>query len=248
MSDILDLCKALVGLLREAGAMVKQAIITAMTTVVILLMIYAGGNIVYDGSISGGLHSAFVMNRRSVIERDAQERALLLQLELRNAASAERVTQQILTTLLDKSMNAARIRVSVIHNGVTGLTGMGLLRFDVTHAVSANGRAPGPLISNQPLSDWSDYLEDIIHGKCVVLHNDRVKNSSTKMRLDSLGITLFVACPITDASGQTLGGVFVSWDRGDTLPSDSDMLKLLPDIRAAGSQIAALLDLRRASH
>ncbi|OIQ74482.1 hypothetical protein GALL_438680 [mine drainage metagenome] len=87
-----------------------------------------------------------------------------MQTELHQFAAANKLIDQLLETMLVRAGGASRVRLNVIHNGVTGLTGTGLLRYDVTNSVAAPGRLAGAAVTNQPLSDWSDFLPALLAG------------------------------------------------------------------------------------
>ena len=77
-----------------------------------------------------------------------------MQGELRQDATSGRLIDELLGIALLHSTGAARIRLGVVHNGITGLTGTSTLRYDVTNAVAGVGRAAGGTIVNEPLSTW----------------------------------------------------------------------------------------------
>jgi len=76
---------------------------------------------------------------------------------LKQASQTDRLIDALLLTLLQKAPTAARVRLDVIHNGVTGVTGTALLRYDMTNSVAARGHSVGDLVTNQPLSDWTNF-------------------------------------------------------------------------------------------
>ena len=79
-------------------------------------------------------------------------------------AKTDYLIDQDLAALLAKVPGAARAQLGVIHNGVTGITGIGLLRFDTTNGAAAPGRAIGERAQNEPLADWNGYLSTLLAG------------------------------------------------------------------------------------
>lgn len=139
---------------------------------------------------------------------------------------------------------ASRVRLSVIHNGVTGLTGTGLLRYDVTNSVAAPGRSTGNPVQNQPLSDWGEFLPDLLTGQCVMIRVSDLHSISLRARFEGFGATNVMICPAADVQGKAVGGVFTFWDGSDQVPQGQDLHDLMAAARHVGAQIAAVLDLR----
>ena len=132
----------------------------------------------------------------------------------------------------------------MIHNGVTGLTGVGMLRYDVTNAVALPGRAAGVSIVNEPLSVWNDFLPALLAGKCLLMASTDAHNFDLRARLQVLGANSLMACPVTDIEGKLLGALFSNWDAADQ-PPDGDQLRVVMDLnQRIGAQIASVLNLR----
>lgn len=137
---------------------VGQHAISSVLTVFLASAMYLG----YETVQRGSFWDAVQVLATSKAEREHQaivDHAAKLQEEIRAVASADKVVQTILDDLLDgPSGNAVRARVAVIHNGVSTVTNVGLLKADIVAGVAERGRAVGASIANQPLSQWSDYL------------------------------------------------------------------------------------------
>jgi hypothetical protein len=168
----------------------------------------------------------------------------VLQAELRQFAAANKLIDQLLQSMLERATGAARARLNVIHNGVTGLTGTGLLRYDVTNAAAAPGRLAGPAITNQPLSEWSDFLSSLISGQCSFHRVADLRAAALRARFEASGATSLLVCPAADIQGRILGAVFILWDGADTPPTGSDLRALMAAEQHMGAQIAAVLDLQ----
>jgi hypothetical protein len=132
----------------------------------------------------------------------------------------------------------------VIHNGVTGLTGTGLLRYDITNTATAAGRLPGQAAVNQPLSEWSDFLPVLLAGQCSFHRVADLRALALRARFDSYGSTSVLVCPAADVQGKTVGAVFVSWDAADPVPATAELRAAMVTQLHLGAQVAAVLDLQ----
>ena len=213
-------------------------------TVALLIIVYAGYHIVRERSIDAGLHTAPFATNEDIAARNRLLKAAMLQAELRQEAASEALTNQLVQVALTTARGAARIWLGVIHNGVTGLTGISLLKFDITNAISAPGRSPGELVQDEPLSSWSDFLPQMLSGKCAMMDITKLVNSPNRDRLLRLGVAALLACPVVDIRNQVLGALFVQWDTSDTPPAPAAMTDLQDRVIAIGTQIASALDLR----
>ncbi len=118
---------------------VLKAVIEPLVTVGLLLGLYTGWHIRDEGNLAEGLRVAFVDTRAN---REAEQQAIvgaLMQAELHQYAKASKLIDEVLTVLIQHSAGAARIRLGVVHNGVSGLTGTAMLRYDVVNAVALPG-------------------------------------------------------------------------------------------------------------
>jgi hypothetical protein len=162
---------------------------------------------------------------------------------LRRSAVADQLIEQLMTALLQRAPQAARVRLGVIHNGITGLTGTALLRVDITNAVAGAGHSVGPLSVNQPLSEWTGFLPALLAGKCDFHATQDEQNMVIRAQLTAMGAGWFMACPVTDIQGRMLGGVSVTWDERDMPPVGEAMQSLMEFATSICVQIAAALDL-----
>jgi hypothetical protein len=197
-----------------------------------------------EGSFLGGLRAAFLDNDTDRAERHRLEQEALMQAELRQFAAANKLIDQLLETMLQRAPGATRVRLAVIHNGVTGLTGTGLLRYDITNTATAAGRLPGQAAVNQPLSEWSDFLPVLLSGQCSFHRVIDLRALALRSRFESYGSTNVLVCPAADVQGKTVGAVFVSWDAADPLPIGADLRTAMMSELHLGAQIAAVLDLQ----
>ena len=168
----------------------------------------------------------------------------MLQAELRRTAETDKLINQLLAALLARAPTAARVRLGVVHNGVTGVTGMALLRFDITNAVAGPGHSVGTMVINQPLSDWNVFLPALIAGKCQLGATSDELNVALRARLDALGAGAYMACPVIDIQGRMLGAVFMTWDVRDPPPVGEALRSLMDFASTICIQIASALDLR----
>src|SRR5579872_2770769 len=165
MLEILRLVRIVLEMLTIQARSLRVLLTPPLVTVGMLLVLYAGWHIRDEGSISAGLQVAFIDTTAFRVERARDVEALILQTEMHRAVESDALIDQLLTALLLRIPSAARARLAVIHNGVTGVTGMTLLRFDITNAVAAAGRAVGVMVSNEPLSEWNDFLAELLAGQ-----------------------------------------------------------------------------------
>ena len=166
-----------------------------------------------------------------------------MQAELRRAAVSTKIIRELMQSALNQAPNAARIRLSEIHNGVVGLSGVGMLRFDVTMAVVNPGYAPGEFVVNLPLSQWSGYLDTLIRGDCASSTAAGSTDPAAAARLAAMHIGFFIACPVTDVESRMFGGVFISWDEQ---PPERVVADVRLKLAAVAKQIASTLDVRDA--
>lgn len=187
---------------------------------------------------------AFVDTRAFRTEHLRDLEAALLPTELHQSAQSDRLIEQLLRTLLVAAPAAARVRLDVVHNGVTGVTGTALLRYDVTNTVAAPGHATGQMVLNLPLSDWNESLPALLAGKCQIGEVAEAVSIALRARLEAMGAGAFLSCPVVDVQGRLLGAVFVQWDVHDAPPSGDSLQMLMDRAINVGAQIASALDLR----
>jgi hypothetical protein len=205
---------------------------------------YAMLHVSQQGSFLNGLRSAFIETETDRMERQRIQEQSMLQVELRQYAAANKLIDQLLQTMLDRATGASRVRLNVIHNGVTGLTGTGLLRYDTTNTAAAAGRLPGAAVINQPLSEWSDFLPTLIAGQCSIHRITELSAVALRARFEAFGAASVLVCPAADVQGRVVGAVFVFWDNADRVPAGADLRTLMVAEQHLGAQIAAVLNLQ----
>ncbi len=243
MLDLLTVARALVELSADVFRLYRRNLVQPLMTAIVLTGAYAIVHVGQEGSLTSGLRSAFLDNDASREERHRREVKASLQVELRQFAAANKLIDQHLETILLRA-GASRVRLSVIHNGVTGLTGTGLLRYDVTNSVAALGRSTGNAVQNQPLSDWSEFLPDLLTGQCVQSRVSELHSISLRAWSESFGAASVMICPAADVQGKAVGGIFTFWDGNDAVPQGDALQDLMRIARYAGAQIATVLDLQ----
>ena len=225
---------------RALGRLCLQPLVTA----IILSVFYAGFFVVREGSIGSGLRTAFLDSRAAIATRERDIQAAMMQAELRHAAASDVLISQLLQSLLAKAPGAARVRLGVIHNGITGLTGMSLLKFDITNSIAAPGRASGDLVANDPLSGWAGFLGKLLAGDCTQYATADLAPSPEEERLERLGGGAILVCPVTDIRNQMLGALFLQWDRPADVPASETRDATIAAAKLAGSHLATALDLK----
>jgi hypothetical protein len=242
--DIFRVAKAILVQLVTLGQPLKAVLLQPLMTVGMLLFLYAGWHVRDEGSIDAGLQVAFVDTKAYRLQHLRDLESAILQGELRRSAITDQLVGQLMTALLQRAPRAARVRLGVVHNGITGLTGIALLRVDITNAVAAPGRTVGPLSVNQPLSDWSGFLPTLLAGKCDFHLTQQESSVVIRSRLTAMGAGSFMSCPVIDVQGRMLGAISVTWDEHDSAPGGAELQSLMDFAGSICIQIAAALDLR----
>jgi hypothetical protein len=219
-------------------------LVQPLITVGLLLFVYAGWHVRDEGGIVAGLRVAFVDTRAYRADHEHEREATILQAELHYAADTDKLIDESLAGLLAYAPLAARVRLGVVHNGVTGVTGVALLRYDITNAVAAPGKLVGPLLLNQPLSEWNNFLPVLLAGRCHLGQVAAEPSPTLRARFEGFGAGTFMACPVIDTRSRMLGAMFVTWDVRDLPPTGDALLAVMKYALGAGGQIASALDLR----
>jgi hypothetical protein len=243
MLEILRVVRAFLELLLNLGQPLRSLLVPPLVTVTILVFLYAGWHVRDEGSLSAGLRVAFVDTRAYRTEHLRDLETAMLQSELSRTPATTKLIDQLLALLMERSTNVARVRLGVVHNGVLGVTGVALLRFDITNGVASPGHAVGAVVTNEPLSDWNSFLPTLLAGKCHVSLTDAEDNSIRRARLESLGAGASMVCPVIDIEGRMLGAVLATWDVRDAPPVGDELRTLEAFARDICAQIAAALDL-----
>ena len=170
---------------------------------------------------------AFVDTRAFQADRLHELETAILQRELHQSAVTDKLIDQFMTALLQRAPFAARVRLGVVHDGITGLTGTALLRVDITNGVASAGHAAGTFTVNQPLSEWNDFLPTLLAGKCAFQRYGDDLSVTLRARLVALGAGSFLACPVIDVE-QVLGATVGHLER-DPPPMSKDLRSLIED-------------------
>lgn len=222
----------------------SQVFLQPLITTVIFLFLYAGHYVVHEGSLTQGLMAAFVESDQDRVDRLRRMEDQNLQLELRHAAESNKVIDGLLTSLTEADPRVARAQLDIIHNGVSGVTGIGLLRYDVTNSIAAPGHVAGPLVQNRPLSEWSDFLPDLLAGTCRMFAAADLRNEAVRTRMAAVNGGMLLICPAADMQKRTLGAILLFWDAGVLAPQGEALERLKDLAKLTGQQIASVLDLR----
>ncbi|HVY16154.1 MAG TPA: hypothetical protein VHB27_13095 [Rhodopila sp.] len=244
MIDIIALLEALFSLIRTIGRLSGRKLSQPMLTAICLTFAYTAVHVGQEGSFLAGVRTAFLDNETARQDHRRIEEQATLQQELRQFVASNKVINQILESIMLHAPGASRASLSVIHNGVTGMTGSGLLRYDDTNSVAAPGRMPALVVTNQPLSDWSDLLPNLLTGDCTFRRTIDLRSSALRTRFDTYGVTSVLVCPAADVQNRIVGAIFVTWDAHDDVPDAEQVRSLMEAGHHQGAQIAAVLDLR----
>jgi hypothetical protein len=244
MFDVVrHICEPLPRLFRQ-GQPVALSLGQSLLTVALLVFLYAGWHVRDEGSISAGLRVAFIDTRAYRVDHQRDLEAGVLQTEVRNAADADRQIDLLLAGLLARTPSADRVRLGIVHNGITGVTGVALLRYDITNVVTVPGFADGPMVVNQPLSDWNGFLPLLLTGRCYFGLPAEQSNAALRNRLHALGASTSLACPVTDSRNRLLGGISITWSDRNVPPTGEQLQALMKDATSTGGQIGSVLDRR----
>lgn len=244
IADALAILKTGLELFGTSGAQVRQALLQAFFTAALVSFAYVGAWTIRENyDLRAGFAAAFPTRQASSAD-DPTVKAAVAQYELRAHATSDLVISHELLTLLGRSHGGSRVRLAQIHNGVTGITGSSILKYDITNGVAEPGRAVGDLVVDQPLSEWTDFLQVLISEKCAFRTFADVGNFGVKARLAAMHVQAFLACPVVDPENRMLGAVFINWADGEPVPKGVDLDALETVTLATGREIAVALDVR----
>jgi hypothetical protein len=120
-----------------------------------------------------------------------------------------------LSSLLQDLGNASRVRVELIQSAIhTPGRALPLYRFSTRFIKSVPGVEPGPYVVDLPLSEWNDFLPDLIDKQCITQRTTQTLPSAGKERFDAMNVGTFIACPMIDSRGFLVGALFVNWSKG----------------------------------
>ncbi len=244
MIELLVVIRTALNILAGLREPVRRVLIQPVLTVMLLVLLYGGMHAVRESSLTDGFRVAFLESDAGHAQRNREMENGVLQAELRHFVESNRLIEQLLETVLQRIPGAARVRLDVIHNGVVGLSGTGLLRYDVTHAVAAPGRATDGLVQNKPMSEWTDLLPTLLAAQCLVRATGDLHSQSNRSRFAAMAVGTIMACPVADVQGRLLGALLVTWDLSDQPPLPPALGGLMQLGQQVGAQIAAILDLR----
>ena len=233
-------------LFTNASGEVRKALIHSIVYVLVFLLLYAGYNIVQaKGDLLTGLQNTFAPSKERDRAADAEGYKWRLQYELKAAAQSDKIITQVLSNVLGNSVGAARAELAIVHNGVSGVTGIGLLRYDIVNGVAALGRARSDAAANLPLANWADYSRTLFGGECAWEDVTRLQSAMARSMWQNMNVGHFLACPVIDVQNLTLGAVFISWDDNDPLPDNKQLQAIIAATREQTGKLGAALDLRR---
>lgn len=152
-------------------------------------------------------------------------------------------TNQYLVKLLEDIPDAIIVRVNLIHSLKYDVKDRqtSILRWDTVYA-KANPNyklGTGPLLHDQPLVAWTDYMDDLIAGKCKYLITKNLSQDASQEHLTSIGIYAFDVCPIIDTDKKLLGAIFLSWAENNLSTNPEEKFPLIEEV---AKKIAAALE------
>lgn len=205
----------------------------------LLLTLFLGWQVyTHNGEIYPGVHIELVTSADSELLEMKETSALVTKAQLLVVAESDKIINDTISLLLDQTQGD-RVTVEMVHNGTFTMAAQHLMHFSVTHEVNKSNVVPGKPLQNEPLSEWSDFLPDLLNNKCTIKSIKDIKDPVVKLRMQDYNIGSFAACPIFDSRGVFLGGVFVSYNM---LSIDSK--PTLQYMQLAAARIGAALSLR----
>jgi hypothetical protein len=155
----------------------------------------------------------------------------------RQVIAANQLIDRLMKTVLHLSAGAARVRLALIRRETARL------RYDVTNSVALRGRWIGSPRSDQPLSDWSDFLPALLAGQCALHRILDVRMAAPAFGFPSSRPSIVLVCPVGGPGGHLVGAIFIMWD-GDAQPPEHVALRgLMAEGKRVATQIAAVLEL-----
>jgi hypothetical protein len=252
LNDFAEGFKLLAQGFAHAPGEIRKALIHGSVYVSLFGLVYVAAFQVRVATVAGeielgrGLHEAYAHSWISPASGYSQVHS---QAALRAGIYSDSVVSILLNRVLATAADSSRVRLALIHDGVTTITGVDMLRFDVTAAVAAPGRSPGELLENRPLTEWApDYLPSLIKHDCKAQSVASLQNVIRRERLGAIGATWVLDCPVIDPSDQVLGSILVTWDGNDKPPTGKDLGDLMDKIKIYGYQIGSALDMQRSSN
>ena len=211
-----------------------------VTVLMIALGWYAWCSI-QERSFTAGFSAAFTDTESSKKARESEIKSIMEQANLRNTARVTALLENAQRRWLGNAVGAARVRLSVIHNGTYGVTGIALMHFDTISGVAAAGYAVGPLVVNGSLAEWAQFMPDLTSGRCAFIKSEQRTSISARERISGMSISAVMACPVTDGYDRLIGALFMSWPLGVTLPADGELARLKATGHDSGREVAAIL-------
>jgi len=227
----------------HASPRLRSLVLTPFMTCVFMAAGYTGICIFDAGSITEGVQQAWMSTAPVRLRHQAELEALALQERLQATARTDKLIEELMRQVLLKHPKAARARLAVIHDGTSGVTGINMLRFDIILGVVNPGNQVGTMAGNQPLADWSQYLGEFLAGNCSFADVGSMTSAAEVARMLALGVAARLACPVRDAGGRLLGGLFVTWSAGN-VPDEQEVAALTAELRQTTARVSAALQLR----
>lgn len=198
----------------------------------------------HEGSALETLSVVLFGNPLDVLAKRTAIELAITQARIGQDANDNRVKDQLLTKALTLAPTSARIRLAVIHNGVAGVTGMSMLRADITNAIARPGRATGDLSVNLPMGSLATFSSSMLDGSCWLADTASLSYNPGREHLERVGVKSFLACPVKDPNNLLLGEIAMHWDRGDVVPAGDDMTELTRGLKIVADNIGSVISLR----
>jgi hypothetical protein len=243
MGDWLTVFGLLLTFLSKVGGEARKALVQGVVYLALAAAAFCGSYMLQEGGVLPGFQAAY----RALTRQSEADLAGHYSASLKASAVADQTINKLLQTTLLAVPSAARVRIAIIHNGVTGLTGIGLLRFDITYAVGAPGRDAGELVENHSMTEWGDFMPKLLRGDCAMVDIGSVSNATMRARAQAMNMAAFLACPILDPEDRMLGALMVSWDTVDPVPNDPAVTVIAARLKFIAGNVGIALSLQRAS-
>lgn len=116
-----------------------------------------------------------------------------------------------LTSLLETVPNVTQVRIGLIHQRRDPRDDLPEYLFDVAFVKTKANYTPALTVTNVPLTQWRDYLVDLVDNRCPFVEVQKMQDAGVKERLAKVKANSFLGCPLLDAHGYLIGAVFVLW-------------------------------------
>jgi hypothetical protein len=245
LKDLIETLGVFGKIFEESTGDVKKGLTYGTVFFLMWCFIYLSSFCIREESFVRGVEAAYQHSWLS--PSSANSTQIHSQAALEASMQSDFVTRRILTEVLHEAPASSRARLALIHDGIATITGVDLLRFDITQSVAAPGHTPGSVFVNEPLADWTpDLLPALSKHECALSEVANMENLARKQRLEEMGATWVMGCPVIDVYDRIFGAILVTWDVGAVPPQGAALTQLFEKVKSDGQRLGAALDMSSA--